>query len=229
MTSLAIFDLAGTLLDGDGDEAWCLFLIGQGQVDAGRAARALTLAAQLREGTVDPIAYGRFQAELLAGLNRAQLQPLRHRFLDEVLRPRIPAAARALLRRHREQGDTLVLATAANRVVTESLARELGADVLLCTELQWQRGRCTGRVAGSLNLRTAKVDRLRAWLAEQGLTDAALKGASAYSASINDLALLSVVGRPVVVDPEPRLAITAMRKGWSTMHLRQVVGGACAA
>jgi phosphoserine phosphatase len=48
-----------------------------------------------------------------------------------------------------------------------------------------------------------------------------LKEASFYSDSINDLALLSVVQRPVVVDPDPRLESTALRKGWTVLRLNR--------
>jgi phosphoserine phosphatase len=54
---------------------------------------------------------------------------------------------------------------------------------------------------------------------ECGLPERLLKEASFYSDSINDLALLSMVRRPVVVDPDPRLEATARRKGWTVLHL----------
>lgn len=58
---------------------------------------------------------------------------------------------------------------------------------------------------------TGKVDRLRQWFSDLGETDRLLKEATFYTDSINDLALLSVVRRPVVVDPDPRLESTALR------------------
>ena len=42
---------------------------------------------------------------------------------------------------------------------------------------------------------------------------------SFYSDSILDLPLLEVVGRPVAVNPDRRLACTARRRGWSILRL----------
>ena len=70
-------------------------------------------------------------------------------------------------------------------------------------------------------MRTGKVERLRAWLQQQGQPEAALRQATFYTDSINDLSLLSVVRQPVVVDPDPRLELTAARKGWTVLHFRR--------
>jgi HAD superfamily hydrolase (TIGR01490 family) len=146
---------------------------------------------------------------------------LRERFLHEVIRPRIPADARALLRRHREAGHLLVLTTATNRVVSSLTASDLGVDHYLATEVEVIDGHFTGRTEGVPNMRTGKVDRLRAWLQQQRFSDALLRQATFYTDSINDLPLLSVVRHPVVVDPDPRLESTALRKGWKVLRFNR--------
>jgi HAD superfamily hydrolase (TIGR01490 family) len=218
---LALFDLDGTLLGGDSDTLWVRFLIDQQWLDGAQATRCAQVGLLYAAGTVVPEEYGRFQAGLLAGRTAADLLPLRQRFLTQVIQPRIPQAARDLLARHRHAGDTLVLTTATNRVVSELTALDLGVDAYLCTELECVGGRYSGRMTGPTNMRTGKVDRLRQWLAEQGQPGLVLKRACFYSDSINDLALLSVVGRPVVVDPDRRLAATALRKGWTQLQLHR--------
>ena len=146
---------------------------------------------------------------------------MREAFLAEVVRPRIRDDARALLQRHRDAGDTLVLTTATNRAISELTAAELGVDHYLCTELEQVGGRYTGRTTGVPNLRVGKIDRLHQWLASQGWPSQLLRDASFYSDSINDLALLSVVRHPVVVDPDPRLESAALRKGWAVLRLNR--------
>jgi len=141
--------------------------------------------------------------------------------LREVVRPRIPQDARALLQRHRDAGETLVLTTATNRVISEMTAADLCVDHYICTELEQVGERFTGQTCGDLNMRAGKIDRLRQWLSELGQPDRLLKEASFYSDSINDLALLSVVRRPIVVDPDPRLESAAVRKGWTVLRLNR--------
>jgi HAD superfamily hydrolase (TIGR01490 family) len=218
---LALFDLDHTLLSGDSDVLWCDYLLGLGLLDQGFAERNRRMADAYTAGSVTPADYCNFYAGTLAGHGESYWQPIRQRFLAEVIRPRIPDDARALLQRHRDAGHTLVLTTATNRVVSEQTATELGVDHYLATELELVDGRFSGRTQGVLNMRTGKVERLRAWLQEQGQAETALRQATFYTDSINDLPLLSVVRHPVVVDPDPRLESTARRKGWKVLRFKR--------
>jgi phosphoserine phosphatase len=97
----------------------------------------------------------------------------------------------------------------------------LGFDApdLIATELETDAERFTGRNRGVLNMREGKVDRLRAWLAAEGMEAEALAGAVFYSDSANDLPLLRAAGEAVAVDPDPRLRSEAERAGWRILEL----------
>jgi len=218
---LALFDLDHTLLSGDSDVLWCEFLLAQGLLDDSFTRRNRLMSEAYTAGSVTPSDYCNFYAGILAGRSEDDWLPLRQRFVDEVVRPRIPADARALLQRHREAGHTLVLTTATNRVVSALTAADLGVDHHLATELEMADGCFTGRTLGTLNMRTGKVERLRSWLQAQGQPDSVLRQATFYTDSINDLPLLSVVRQPVVVDPDPRLESTALRKGWKVLRFKR--------
>jgi HAD superfamily hydrolase (TIGR01490 family) len=218
---LALFDLDHTLLSGDSDQLWCDFLLDHGFLDDRVRGLGQDIAARYAAGTIAPPEYSAFFATMLAGQTVTVLRPLRERFLGQVIRPLIPPDARALLQRHRDAGDALLLTTATNRVVSELTAADLGVDHYLCTELEIVDERYSGRIAGEPNMGTGKLKRLREWLAGQGLDEAALKRATFYTDSINDLALLSVVGRPIVVDPDARLELTARRKDWSVIRFNR--------
>ncbi|MEP7102448.1 MAG: HAD-IB family hydrolase [Burkholderiales bacterium] len=222
---LALFDLDHTLLSADSDVLWCEFMIDEGRLAPQFAEHYQDMALRYDAGTVTPVDYCDFHARTLTGLTPVELRPLRQRFFDNWVRPRIPDDSRALLQRRRELGETLVLTTATNRVVSELTAVDLGVDHYLCTELeQAGDGRYTGRTFGALNMRSGKIDRLRQWLSDAGHPEHLLREASFYTDSINDLALLSVVKRPIVVDPDSRLESTAHRKGWTVLRLnRQLV------
>ena len=218
---LALFDLDHTLLSGDSDMLWCDHLLGLGLLDESFGERNRQMASAYTAGSVTPADYCNFYAATLAGHDEAYWAPIRERFLAEVIRPRIPADARALLQRHRDAGHTLVLTTATNRVVSALTAADLGVDHYLATDVEMIDGRFTGRTRGVLNMRTGKVERLRAWLHEQGQAEAVLRQATFYTDSINDLPLLSVVRSPVVVDPDPRLESAALRNGWKVLRFRR--------
>ena len=218
---LALFDLDHTLLSGDSDRLWCDFLVGQGLLDPSFAERNRRIAEAYTAGVVTPADYCNFYAGTLAGHDEAHWAPIRERFLADVIRPRIPDDARALLQRHRDSGHTLVLTTATNRVVSALTAQDLRVDHYLATEVEMVGGRFTGHTLGVPNMRTGKVERLRAWLQERGEPEATLRQATFYTDSINDLPLLSVVRSPVVVDPDPRLESAALRNGWKVLRFRR--------
>jgi HAD superfamily hydrolase (TIGR01490 family) len=218
---LALFDLDGTLLAGDTDVLWCDFLVAEGVLDRetfGAANR--DVAERYARGAIAAEEFAGFYAATLAGRPAAAWAPLRDRFVAGAIAPRIGAAARALVARHRDAGDRLVLTTATNRFLAAPIAASLGIGELVATELDVAaNGEFSGRTAGVVNMRSGKVARLAAWLDENGIDRTALAGATFYSDSINDLALLEAVGKPVVVDPDERLLDEAKRRGWRVVRL----------
>lgn len=222
--ALALFDLDHTLLDGDSDVLWCDYLLREGVLDTAFAERNRAMEAQYQAGTVAAADFCAFYVSTLAGRSVAEWQPHRERYLREVIVPRITPAALALVQRHREAGDTLVLTTATNRVLTELTAQHLRMPHLIATECEQDTdGRLTGKPTGVLNMREGKVARLHTWLAEQGLAphaaEATLRDATAYSDSINDLPLLEAVRRPVVTNGDAKLRAIAAERGWPTLDL----------
>ncbi len=218
---LALFDLDHTLLSGDSDVLWCHFLIEQGLQPPAFRAQSDETAARYADGTVFPMDYCNFYASTLAGFDAQTLRPLREKFLRKWIEPKISHDARELLNKCRADGETLVLTTATNRAISELTATSLGVDHFICTELEMSNGRYTGRITGTPNMRTGKIDRIRAWLDELGQPERLLTEARFYSDSINDLALLSAVRQPIVVDPDPRLEATARRRGWTVLRLNR--------
>lgn len=221
MTRLALFDLDHTLLDGDTDVLWCDYLIERGILDRETfSARNAEVEAGYRDGSIGPAEFCGFFVGTLAGRSPEQWRPLRDRFIRQVIAPRLPAAAHALVAHHREAGDLLVLTTATNRFLTEPTAALLGIEQLIATECEiGSDGRFTGRTFGVLNMRDGKVQRLRVWLAGCGLAEQDCNS-FAYSDSMNDLPLLRFAKHAVVVNADERLAAVAQQQGWPSLSIR---------
>jgi HAD superfamily hydrolase (TIGR01490 family) len=207
--NLAVFDLDNTLLAGDSDYLWGVFLVENGVVDAEHY--------EYQDGTLDIHSYGAFVLQPLVERKLDEMQALRARFIRERVVPMVAPGARPLLDRHRSAGDTLLITTATNHFVVEPIARLLGVEHLLATDPEVIDGRYTGRLHGTPNYQAGKVTRLRAWLDRD---QPRFEHISAYSDSHNDLPLLEMADRAVAVDPDPTLRAAAAARGWEIISLR---------
>ena len=216
--ALALFDLDNTLLAGDSDHAWGEFLCRSGlvEVDSYRARNDAFYQDYL-DGCLDVQAYQDFCQELLGRSEMAQLASWHREFMAEFIEPIVLAKGEALLRRHQEAGDRVVIITATNRFITGPIAARLGVETLLATECGMEDGRYIGRSVDVPCFQEGKVVRLERWLAENGLD---LQGSWFYSDSRNDLPLLLRVSNPVAVDPDAVLRAEAEARGWPVISLR---------
>ncbi|OBS09124.1 histidinol-phosphatase [Acidihalobacter prosperus] len=216
---LALFDLDHTLLNGDSDHEWARFLMDEGIVDREANSSANEqFYADYTAGTLDIHAFARFAFAPLAAHPLQALESWRARYLQERIEPMIGEQARALVSRHREAGDTLVLITATNSFVTRPIADLFDIEHLIATEPKRIDGRFVAEIEGTPAFREGKVARLQAWLASR--PDLAEAESWFYSDSHNDLPLLERVDHPVAVNPDTKLAAVADARGWPILNLR---------
>jgi len=216
--ALAIFDLDNTLLGGDSDYLWGEFLVEHNIVDAGSYQRAnQDFYDQYLAGTMDIFEFSAFQFKPLADNSMTDLIRWREQYLAEKIAPIILPAARELIAKHQQQGDTLLIITATNSFITAPIAEQLSIPNLIATEAEMSDGKYTGEVSGTPSYQQGKVTRLKEWLAahEQSLDDSYF-----YSDSHNDLPLLGLVTHPVVVDPDAKLLAIAKQRDWKILSLR---------
>jgi alcohol-forming fatty acyl-CoA reductase len=116
------------------------------------------------------------------------------------------------IRAHRARGDRVVLVTGALDFLVEPLAHL--ADELVAARLVERRGAFTGELAEPPLSADARAS-LAARLAAEHDVD--LADCHAYGDSVSDLPLLELVGHPVAVNPDFRLAREARRRHWTTL------------
>ncbi|MEU4444306.1 HAD-IB family hydrolase [Actinosynnema sp. NPDC050801] len=171
-------------------------------------------------GREDPqsVAASREQAlSFVAGRSVAELVSLGEEIYDELMADRIWAGTQALAQMHLDAGQRVWLVTATPVELAQIIARRLGLTGALGTVSESTDGIYTGRLVGDLLHGRAKAHAVRALAAREGLD---LRRCTAYSDSVNDVPMLSVVGTAVAVNPDSGLRETARKRGWEIRDFR---------
>ena len=217
--TLAIFDLDNTLIAGDSDHAWGEFLVEKGVVDPAEYQQKNDyFYQQYQQGQMDIYEYINFAFSPLAANDIDQLNQWHQEFMREKIQPLFLPLSTALLERHRNQGDYLLIITSTNSFITAPICKLLGVDDFIATEPEMENGQYTGKVQGIPSYREGKITRLNAWLKDNNMS---LENSYGYSDSINDMPLLEHVDNPIVVDGDPELIAEAQRRGWPCISLRE--------
>lgn len=218
---LALFDLDNTLLAGDSDYAWGLFLIEQGLLDAEtHQARNDQFYQDYKNGCLDIYAFLQFQLKPLSEHPKAFLDELHQKYMTQVIKPMMTKKAQTLVDEHKANGDLCMIITATNSFVTKPIATAYGIEYLIGTDPEMVEGQFTGKVSGIPSFQSGKVTRLNDWLAARGKRLRDFETSYFYSDSHNDLPLMQQVTNPVAVDADPRLTAHAEANHWPLISLR---------
>ena len=151
------------------------------------------------------------------GISVEEIVTLGEEIYDDEMAQRIWAGTLALARQHLDAGQRVWLVTATPVELADLMARRLGLTGALGTVSEVVDGRYTGRLVGEMMHGQAKAEAVKALAAREGL---ALPRCSAYSDSINDLPMLSLVGNPVAINPDTDLKTMAREQGWLVRDFR---------
>ncbi|QFZ23595.1 HAD family hydrolase [Saccharothrix syringae] len=171
-------------------------------------------------GREDPqsVAASREQAlSFVAGRSVAELVSLGEEIYDELMADKIWTGTQALAQMHLDAGQRVWLVTATPVELAQIIARRLGLTGALGTVSESSDGIYTGRLVGDLLHGRAKAHAVRALAAKEGLD---LRRCTAYSDSVNDVPMLSVVGTAVAVNPDSGLREAARKRGWEIRDFR---------
>jgi putative phosphoserine phosphatase / 1-acylglycerol-3-phosphate O-acyltransferase len=214
----AIFDLDRTLLAGASGPVISAALRDAGVISRGEIpGENLVYGLFNRVGeTLPSMALARQAANVAKGWRQALVESAA-KAAAEVLLDLVQPKARALFAQHRADGRLLVLATTTPYDFVKPLADLLGFDDLVATRYGvGDDGKYNGTIVGNFVWANGKLAAVRKWAAERGVD---LAQSYFYSDSVYDTPLLSAVGHPVVVNPDPGLRLVASARRWPTLHL----------
>ena len=153
----------------------------------------------------------------IAGKAVADIVALGEEIYDEEMSDRIWSGTLALAQAHLDAGRRVWLVTATPVELATIIARRLHLTGALGTVAESHDGVYTGRLVGEVLHGEAKAKAVVALAEREGLE---LDKCSAYSDSINDIPLLSLVGNPVAVNPDSALRAEARERGWEVRDFR---------
>ena len=214
--ALALFDLDNTLLNGDSDSSWGVYLSDIGVLDANlEKEKQNKYYDDYKNGVLDIYEYLEHQFSTLSKYPISQLTNWRKDFVNEIIMPMYITGKKELVEHHREKGDDLVIITATNDFVAKPIADLFNVDHLIASTAQIIDNKYTGMVEGTPSYAHGKVTKLNEWLV---LNNKTMDESWFYSDSFNDLPLLEYCDHPVVVTPDDKLRKHALTFNWPIIN-----------
>jgi HAD superfamily hydrolase (TIGR01490 family) len=157
-----------------------------------------------------------YVTNMCAGWDVEQVKSIVNETLHDIVDPLVFAEAADLIADHKLCGRDVVVVSASGEEIVAPIARALGATHAMATRMVVDDGKYTGEIAFYC-YGEGKAAAVRELAAREGYP---LEYCYAYSDSINDLPMLSLVGRAVAVNPDSALRAEAKQRGWEIKDFR---------
>ena len=206
------FDLDKTLLDVNSGSQWLRHEFAAGRVSVWQVVQALVWLMFYHFFGADMTKPLKLAMQSLKGVPESDIIKRSTDFYQSHMTGHLRPGARKALEEHRAQGHKLVLLTSSSSYLARIVSEELSLDGYLATTLGVdEAGLLTGEPGGTICFGGGKVVLAQDYLDKHGGT---LAQSAFYTDSFTDLPMLEVVGRAVVINPDPKLGREASRRGW---------------
>ena len=217
MNELLIFDLDNTLLAGDSDRNWGIFLAEQKVVESSYLDESEKFYDNYYDGSLDIDGFLSFCLKPLIENDMEYLLKLRQQFIEDKIKPIVTQPGKEIINHAIQNGKKVVIATATNDFVTRPIADLFNVQTLIATEFEIKNQQFTGKVIDAPCFREGKLNKVQKWVDDNNFD---LTKASFYSDSFNDLPLLEKVKTPVIVDGDDKLVEIGKNRDWDCVSFR---------
>jgi HAD superfamily hydrolase (TIGR01490 family) len=217
MNELLIFDLDNTLLAGDSDRNWGMFLAEQKVVESSYLDESEKFYNNYYDGSLDIDGFLSFCLKPLIENDMNYLLKLRQQFIEDKIKPIVTQPGKEIINHAIKNDKTVVIATATNDFVTRPIADLFNVRTLIATEFEIINQQFTGKVIDVPCFREGKLNKVQKWVDDNNFD---LSKASFYSDSFNDLPLLEKVKTPVIVDGDDKLVEIGKNRDWDCVSFR---------
>jgi HAD superfamily hydrolase (TIGR01490 family) len=221
MSKLAVFDLDGTLYDGN---IIAGFLVHHRQHQVNRlqlysyfASHSLLIPlwkiGLLPEVTMREL-WARNLSWATSGMSKQTGDNCFEWIAEHYVAPLTRQDVQAIAMQHLRDGFRVILVSGTPAPLLENIAQKLGIQESVGTPLKMTNGNYTGKVELPVCQGEGKVARLKLFLGEN-INSVDWQASYAYADSFTDKPLLSIFGHPVAVYPDPKLAVEAKQQNWA--------------
>ncbi|HEV2860882.1 MAG TPA: HAD family phosphatase [Pyrinomonadaceae bacterium] len=220
MPAAAFYDLEGTLVSTNLVHTLGFYARNQAGLLRSLRKSAATLvsiplfavADQYSRMVFNDIFFKRYKGE-----SEDRLRFFAQELFEDVLKPAVFPGSLELIQKSRTLGLRQVVVTGALDFSVKPLMDYLGVDDFAANRLEFVNGVATGRLIPPILASATKASWIRTYAEREGLN---LSESYAYSDSMSDLPMLSIVGHPAAVNPDARLRQTALHHDWPVLNLK---------
>jgi HAD superfamily hydrolase (TIGR01490 family) len=151
------------------------------------------------------------------GFSQDRLRYFSEELFEDVLKPAVFDGTKELIEAGKKIGQRQIVLTGALDFTIDRLMDDLGIDDFVANRMEFVNGYATGRVLPPVMASATKAKWIREYAERENIS---LSESYAYSDSISDLPMLSIVGHPVAVNPDFRLKQTARQHDWAVLDLK---------
>lgn len=220
MAAAAFYDLEGTLVSTNLIHTLAFYAKNQPGIFRSFKKSAATLVSlpvfaitdQYSRKVFNDLYFKRYRGE-----SEDRLRFFAQELFEDVLRPNVFPGTYELLEKSRSLGLRQIVVTGALDVSVKPLMDHLGIEEYVANRLEFVNGIATGRLLPPVMAAATKASWIRVFAEREGIS---LSDSYAYTDSMSDLPMLSVVGHPAVVNPDMRLRQTALHHDWPILSLK---------
>ena len=151
------------------------------------------------------------------GQSEDRLRYFAHELFEDVIKPAVFPGAYELIEKSRSLGLRQVVITGALDLSVKPLMEHLNITEYVTNRLEFVNGVATGRLLPPVMAAATKASWIRTFSEREGIS---LSDSYAYTDSMSDLPMLSIVGHPAVINPDMRLRQTALHHDWPILNLK---------
>lgn len=212
---IAFFDLDRTLIKAVSGTSLAREAWKSGLMKKSDLLQAIYLSIVYKLGIKDPLKIVTKMTGWVKGLSEETVEDLCSDVFFNILLPSLYQEAGTEIKMHKDKNAKVVILSSTLIPICRNISSFLGMDDFICSKLESVNGYLTGLPSGRLCFGEEKLVRLRKYCE---INNSSPDSAWYYADANTDIPALSVVGTPVCINPENKLARLARKKGWKIYY-----------